>query len=341
MGKNCLVKMEIIALKRWFQIYQRDLPWRRNATPYQVWVSEIMLQQTQVAVVIPYFERWMQRFPTIEALAAASREEVIKEWEGLGYYSRARNLHAAAQYLMVHHKGALPEAKEELEKIKGLGPYTVGAILSFAFHQKAAAIDANVARVLSRYYLIEDPITHTHTQLKLKHLVETLLPSEEPWVVMEALIELGAKICQKLPQCARCPLAKSCMGTLTDRAKTLPNKGKKIAYITLEKKAAVLLFQDHILLKKGSIGNVMADLYEFPIFENSIENELGLQTTFLQNRDKIKYSYTRYRVTLIPSIWQVHEKKEVKGFVWIPIEEAQRLPFSSGHRRLFRLIQKH
>jgi A/G-specific adenine glycosylase len=339
MGKICRVRMDHIAvseLKQWFQNEQRDLPWRRSPTPYQVWISEVMLQQTQVAVVIPYFERWMKRFPSIASLARAPLEEVIKIWEGLGYYSRVRNIHIAASSIMEQHQGVLPSNRSDLEKLKGLGPYTIGAILSFAFHQKAAAVDGNVARVLSRYYLIEDSIIKRKTQLKLEKMIEGILPNLEPWVVMEAFIELGAKVCQKVPQCSRCPLKTSCLGAMTGRASSLPNRGKKIDYCSIEKRVAVFLCGDELLLKKGREGEIMADLYEFPTYEH-IE-DFGLQLEHIEDLNPIKYSYTRYRATLLPSLWRVKGKKEIEGLEWVSLDQADRYPFSSGHRRLFKLF---
>ena len=164
---------ELIHLKRWFLDQKRDFPWRENPSPYAVWVSEVMLQQTQAAVVISYFERWMQRFPTIQALADAPLEDVIKEWEGLGYYARARNLHAGARYVVENYEGQLPANAEQLYKIKGLGHYTVGAILSFAFQQRKAAVDGNVLRVLARYYGITDDIGKSATVKKCKDLLKS------------------------------------------------------------------------------------------------------------------------------------------------------------------------
>jgi A/G-specific adenine glycosylase len=179
---------EVEKLRSWFLSQRRDLPWRENTTPYAVWVSEIMLQQTQVAVVIPYFQRWMDKFPTICSLAAASIEEVIKEWEGLGYYARARNLHAGAQYVVKNHAGELPETEAELRKIKGLGDYTIGAIRSFAFNHKAATVDGNVLRVLARYYGISDDISKMKSVKKFQGLAQSLLPEIEPWIISESLM---------------------------------------------------------------------------------------------------------------------------------------------------------
>ena len=154
----------VYSLRHWFLKNRRDLPWRLNTNPYKVWVSEVMLQQTQVNTVIPYYRRWLERFPTIEALASASVERVIKTWEGLGYYSRARNLREGAIYIVKNYQGHIPDDYSQLERIKGLGPYTIGAILSFAFKRKAPAIDGNVTRVLTRLFQITSPVEMSLTK---------------------------------------------------------------------------------------------------------------------------------------------------------------------------------
>ncbi len=170
-------------LKKWFIEHKRDLPWRDSPSPYSIWVSEIMLQQTQASVVVDYFIRWMERFPTIRSLAESSLELVLKMWEGLGYYSRARHLHEAARYFLEQHEGNIPADREELEKVKGLGPYTIGAILSFAFHLRSPAVDANVARVLARYFCIEEDISPRQSSARrwrIWEIAEQILPDEEP-----------------------------------------------------------------------------------------------------------------------------------------------------------------
>jgi len=178
---------EIQALKRWFLEVQRDFPWREDPSPYRVWVSEVMLQQTRAEVVVPYFERWMARFPTVEVLAEAPLDEVIKLWEGLGYYSRARNLHQGAQQIVRDYGGKLPNSADKLKKIKGIGPYTVGAILSFAFHQKVPAVDGNVLRVMSRYQRIEEDIAKQKTVKMIGQRVAEILPEKEPRIVIDLI----------------------------------------------------------------------------------------------------------------------------------------------------------
>ena len=192
-------------VQHWFLQSQRSFPWREDRSPYSVWISEVMLQQTQARVVIDYYQRWMKKFPDIEHLARAPLEEVIKQWEGLGYYVRARNLHKAAQYLVEHHQGIFPSSRELLEKIPGIGPYTVGAILSFAFHQKAAAVDGNVIRVLTRLFAMQEEVQTQSSKKWLWKCAENLLPEKEPWILVEGLIELGATVCTLKPKCSQCP----------------------------------------------------------------------------------------------------------------------------------------
>lgn len=333
-------------LRSWFLANQRDMPWRENPSPYAVWVSEIMLQQTRVSVVIPYFIRWMKRFPTIEDLASASVEDVVKEWEGLGYYSRARNLHAGAKYVVENFSGELPSSQESLLQIKGLGSYTVGAIRSFAFKQKAAAVDGNVIRVLSRYYALENDIGQSKAVKEIQKHAHDLLPEKEPWVVMEALIELGATICSKKPQCVECPLREGCQGFQRGIAKELPVRAQRAKTEELYRGVAVLECCGHLLLRKGKRGKVMADLYEFPYFEISsnnftakacreaIEMTWGVESFWKRNLEIVQHTFTKYRATLIPHHLTVESKREIEGHRWVPFEEIQKLPFSSGHRRV-------
>ena len=211
-------------LHDWFCLNRRAFPWRENPTPYRVWVSEVMLQQTRASVVVSYFERWMALFPDVGALAAAPLEKVIKAWEGLGYYSRARNLHKGAKQIVETWGGVLPSERGQLESIHGLGPYTVGAILSFGFRQRAAAVDGNVTRVLSRYLLIEENVCKQPAKQKISRSAEALLDEREPWVTVEALIELGAMVCTPKPRCDACPLQKGCRAFREKKAEALPIK---------------------------------------------------------------------------------------------------------------------
>lgn len=338
--------MTVKELKKWFTTQKRELPWRENPTPYRVWVSEIMLQQTQASVVIPYFERWMERFPTIQALAAAELDEVIKLWEGLGYYARARNLHQGARYVVEKYKGILPDQADLLAPIKGLGDYTIGALLSFAFHQRAPAVDGNVIRVLSRYLAIEEDVAKQATVRKIRAEALNLLPDEEPWIIAEALIELGATICQKKPKCAQCPLRKECKAFARGIAKDLPFKSTKTASIPLFRAVPVIEHEGSYLLRKIGEGKIMSDLHEFPYFDmdpeqidsNSIcfrtAEELSLKVKLIAELPQEAHSFTKYRVKLYPFLLKCLVKSTPAGFQWVARASLKELPFSSGHRRI-------
>ena len=330
--------VDVDALCHWFEEEKRELPWRENPTFYSVWVSEVMLQQTQAAVVTPYFERWMQTFPTIEALAAASEEAIIKRWEGLGYYSRARNLHAGAKILATLHQNRFLKDDSLLLKIKGLGPYTWGAIRSFAFRQRAAAVDGNVTRVIARLFLIEEVVEKAQTKRTIEELVYSLLPQRESWIVMEALIELGALVCQKVPKCGECPFKSECLGYQTGLASSLPNKRKRVATTVLTRHVTLLQWKEFFLVKKTKPGKVMAGLYEFPYFENGSVDEyftyLGVKATLIQSFPIVKQTFTRYRATLHPALYRVEKKGNQLEYEWIPKKILSKLPFSSGHRKI-------
>lgn len=332
-----LPPLDTEALKTWFQKEKRSLPWRAYPTPYAVWVSEIMLQQTQASVVKDYFLRWMERFPTIDSLASASLEEVIKMWEGLGYYSRARNLHQAAQFLVDQYAGQLPSTREELSNIKGLGPYTIGAILSFAFQKKAAAVDGNVVRVLTRYFAITDDIQHSSTKKNIWQIAENILPDVEPWIVTEALIELGATVCKRDPDCAKCPLQKNCGARLQGLQKEIPKKEKKVEITPLFRNVFVIVYEGEVLLQRGQEGKVMAGLYEFPYVDREKKGfPFPLSAKKIANLPEAEHHFTRYKVTLYPALWKALERIELPDYDWISWQKIKQYPFSSGHRRILK-----
>ena len=216
------------ALLRWFRENARDLPWRKNRTPYAVWVSEIMLQQTQVATVIDYFNRFMKRFPTVEKLARARQDTVLKMWEGLGYYTRGRNLHKAAKLITSDYSGQLPDTVDQLQKIPGIGRYTAGAIASIAFNRPAPILDGNVIRVLCRLFCIDGNPMDTPVKNQLWDLADTLVHTKHPGDFNEAMMELGATVCTpQNPSCLLCPLKNHCQAMKTGRQHELPVKQKQ------------------------------------------------------------------------------------------------------------------
>lgn len=335
------------SLRSWFEREKRVLPWRENPTPYAVWVSEIMLQQTQVSVVIPYFRRWMELFPTVKALAEAPSEAVIKAWEGLGYYSRARHLHAGARQIIRDHQGILPCDPKILAKIKGIGPYTIGAIRSFAYNQRAAAVDGNVLRVLSRYFCIQDDFSKIKTVKATNCIAEHILPENEPWIISEALIELGATICSKIPKCHICPLNSSCLAYSHGNAEKLPYKSKKTKIEKLYRAVAVIRNdREDLLVKCVEPGNIMSGLYEFPYFESAgsgidhkelklkIQAEFGLKTAFKKALNPVQHSFTKYSVTLFPILFSIDYTVPIPPYYWLSPQALQKVAFSSGHRRI-------
>jgi A/G-specific adenine glycosylase len=333
------------ALKEWFESQKRELPWRKNRSFYRIWVSEVMLQQTQVSVVIPYFEKWLRRFPTLESLAQAPFEEVLKTWEGLGYYSRVRNLHLGARYIFEELEGKIPSSEEMLRKIPGIGPYTAGAIMNFAFRQKARAIDGNVKRVLARYFFIDEPLEKRAALQKIERFLDNFLECEEPWVIMEGLIELGALICTKSPSCSICPLKSTCLAKERGEVESIPVISKKMIYSSLLRHVAVIICDEKLLLKKSEKGFVMADLYEFPYFEVAKEmkleeekkalfNFLSLEPEYCGALQRQKHSFTRFRVTLLPSLWRIKTRLELPPYHWYDLKEIASMSFSSGHRRM-------
>ncbi len=343
------------SLRKWFLENRRTLPWRGDPSPYEVWVSEVMLQQTQVVVVMPYFEQWMRLFPTISDLANSSPERVLKAWEGLGYYARAKNLHLGAKQIIESFGGELPDNPDALAKIKGLGPYTIAAILAFAFKKKIAPIDSNVSRLLCRFFCIDKPIENSETKRELDERAQSFLPQYEPWIISEALIEFGALICTKKPACNLCPIKKGCLAYRHQIQETLPRKKERPKTIFLFKHVGVIHFQGKVALQKGGeSGKVLSDLYEFPSLEGpdahlSMEEakRLFAEKYSLSLREqnvlpKEKQSYTRYQLSLYPYLFECEEMPGIPdkaGFLWVKWEELHKFPFSSGHRRIFKYLR--
>ncbi len=335
------------ALLQWFEEHQRLLPWRQSPSPYSVWVSEVMLQQTKAETVIPYFKKWMDLFPTIEALAKAQYEVVLKAWEGLGYYNRVRHLHAGAKEICKRFGGVFPEQKKELEKIRGIGPYTVGAILSFAFGVKTPCIDGNVTRVLSRYFLVQKEVDSSNGRNKVWKLAEKMVQMSPSHTISEALIELGALICQKKPRCDECPIKRGCLAYKRGMVDKLPKKREKIVYENKVRIVLVIRHKEEVLVKRCGPKEIMEDLHEFPYVDGDKEDEVtfllekwGISTTNMQKLPKVKQFFTRFRFTLYPRSFQVEKMQKIPGYFWISLSEIGKLSFSSGHRKILENLLK-
>lgn len=240
----------------WQQQHGRhDLPWQQHRDPYHVLVSELMLQQTQVRTVIPYFNNWLKQFPNITTLASAHEDQVLSAWQGLGYYSRARNLHRAAQYVVTELDGEIPDSPELLREVPGVGPYTAGAITAFAFNKPAAIVDGNVKRLFSRYFGIHGDLSRSNATKKLWQLAEQYTPSEDNRVYAQGLLDLGATICKaRNPLCQNCPLHDSCYAVQTDRVDELPMRKTK-AQLPHRDGHFILALNDHSVVLEQRAGN--------------------------------------------------------------------------------------
>lgn len=343
---------QVERLKSWFRREQRRLPWRGATTPYAIWVSEVMLQQTRAEVVIPYFLRWMKLFPSIQALADAEEADVIKAWEGLGYYSRARRLREGARQLVQEHGGKLPRRGEELLSIPGIGPYTAGAIRAFAFGDKSAAVDGNVMRVLARYYAIEEEIQQRAVQQQLWQKAEALLPDDEPALVTEGLIELGALICTKVARCDLCPVREGCQALAKGLVDQLPRKRPGRSTVRLQRLVALVRWQEKWLLRQVEKGKLMEGLWEFPYYplepQEAMEKVVEVWLTELLGNspreagngwellEPLSHAFTRYQVELYPLLILLKQPPSPlsEAVQWVEGRRLESLPFPSGHRQL-------
>lgn len=256
-------------LINWFATNRRDLPWRHNPMPYQVWLSEVILQQTRVNQGMDYYLRFIERWPTVTELAKASEEEVLKMWQGLGYYSRARNLHHCAQQVVAEYKGQFPADFEKLRQLKGIGDYTAAAIASIAFNLPHAVVDGNVYRVLSRLYDIDTPININEGQTLFAQLADNLLNREQPGLHNQALMEFGALHCTpKNPNCLLCPLQAQCLAFTHQTVMQRPVKLQKVKVTTRYFNYLVIRVKNCVYLHKRSDNDIWKNLYDFPCIES-------------------------------------------------------------------------
>ena len=351
---NSVSKTQLLtsALLEWFSINARDLPWRRTHDPYAIWVSEIMLQQTQVRTVIPYWERWLRELPTIEALAKAHPDKIHKLWEGLGYYTRVRNMQKAAQQIIAVHAGQFPQTFDAVLALPGIGRYTAGAICSIAFNQPTPILDGNVIRVLTRVYGITTDPREKQTNAQLWQLAEELVrhatrntQHASPCSHLnQSLMELGALICTpRCPNCAACPVQKLCVARKENLQDQLPNLAKREAATERRFIAFVVEHNNKFLVRQRPEGVVNAHLWEFPNIEvgaqvcdpqHSAAKELGFNTTAAKSLFTIKHSITRYRITL--EAWPAElgaSTAKIPGH-WLSPRQLHQLAFTSAHKKI-------
>ncbi len=345
-------------LLRWFQKNQRPLPWRKKYQPYEVWVSEIMLQQTQMDTALPYFERWMKAFPTIDSLAKADEKKVLKLWEGLGYYSRARNLHETAKQIMKEHGGQFPSDFETIRSLKGIGPYTAGAIASIAFNLDKPIVDGNILRVLSRVYAISKPIDVPKNTETFWTLEEKLIPKGQARYFNQALMELGALVCAKdNPLCASCPINQFCKAYKKNKVEAYPVRIKQKKSVKVIASALVLSKNNKFLIQRRPLGKIMGGLWEFPEWKLARElkltqtkikqltlkraaNEFDQKIEDLKHLGAIKRNYTHHLETLHVFSVTANGLHSKRGWptAWVSKQEFRAYPFSSAHAKIAALI---
>jgi A/G-specific adenine glycosylase len=299
-------------LLAWYRHNQRHLPWRKTSDPYRIWISEIMLQQTQVDTVIPYYHRFLKTFPSVSSLARAPLQDVLKAWENLGYYSRARNLHAAARVIVEKFGGKIPGNLDEIKTLPGIGGYTAGAILSIAYGQPLPAVDGNVRRILCRLFAIRKPVDHTREQKQLRKLAASLIPLKYPGDFNQALMDLGATICKaKNPDCSRCPIADLCQARLQNLQNVLPIT-KKAAKIPRRKAVAAVIRNPKgmLLVVQRPASGLLASFWKLPggfikdseNVKNSlkyrVKEELGISIRPGKQLESVNHTYSHFRITL-------------------------------------------
>jgi A/G-specific adenine glycosylase len=343
-------------LLTWYAQQGRDLPWRRTRDPYSIWISEIMLQQTQVKTVIPYYHRWLAQFPTVADLAASDQQTVLKAWEGLGYYARARNLHRAAQQVMAEHGGEFPQRLEAALALQGIGRTTAGGILSAAFNQPTPILDGNVKRVLAR--LIALPLPPNKALESLWKLSAQLLDPQQPRDFNQAMMDLGATLCTRHnPTCLLCPWQSHCAAynqnavsnfPMTESRKPLPHKQIGVAVITDE--------QGNILIDRRKQEGLLGGLWEFPggkiepdetveaCVSREIKEELGIEIEVQDRLITIEHAYTHFKVTLnvfnckhLSGDPQPLECDEVK---WVTLDEIDQYPFPKANSQIIEAIKQ-
>ena len=313
----------------WYDANGRDLPWRRTRDPYAIWLSEIILQQTRIAQGRSYWERFLQAFPDVQSLAAAEEDDVLRLWQGLGYYSRARNLLSAAR--QIAEQGRFPDTLEGIRALKGVGDYTAAAIASFAFDIPAAVVDGNVYRVLARHFGIPTPVGSTAAKKEFTALAQSLIPADRPGDFNQAMMDFGATCCTPAsPACLLCPLAGSCAALATGQVDSLPVREKGAAVQTRRFDYVYVRFRGRTAIRKRGTGDIWAGLWEPVVFDRELPKE-HLQLI----RKGVKHQLTHRTLIVDFYLWEPEEEPALpEGYVWIEEAELDRY----AKPRLFELL---
>lgn len=344
-------------LLEWYDRHARSLPWRDEPTPYRVWISEIMLQQTQVKTVLPYFERWMKRFPSLEALASASEQDVLQAWEGLGYYSRARNLYQAARKVQSEYGGQIPSSRSQLEALPGIGRYTAGAIASIAFGQDEAALDGNIRRVLARVFNVAIPARSPEGENTLWALARETLPAGRAGDYNQALMDLGASICTpRTPACLICPLTGLCEARELGVQEERPVLEAKPAVPHYTVTAAVIHRDGQVLIARRPENGLLGGMWEFPggkiepgetlpdCLKREIREELGVEIQVGEPFGVYRHGYTHFKVTLHAFCCRLQDREpqalEASELRWATPVELKDFPMGKIDRQIAQRINE-
>lgn len=343
-------------LSAWYGRHGRDLPWRGTGDPYAVWVSEIMLQQTQVATVKPYFKRFMKRFPNVRALSRASLDDVLKCWEGLGYYGRARHMHKAAKRIVRDFDGKVPQTTQELLTLPGVGRYTASAIASIAFGRDEPVLDGNVTRVLCRAFRIRTPPRETNTQRKLWKLARKLMPPGRAGRFNQALMDLGATVCTpRNPGCLVCPLRTLCLARAKGEEQTLPLKAKRKPLPHHDVGVGIVWKGNRILIDRRKPEGLLGGLWEFPggrrrrgetleqCVVREIREELGVKVKVRRSLVTVKHAYTHFRITLhaFECDYVSGRPKAIgcAGWTWVELDKLDDYAFPTANRKVTAVLR--
>ncbi|MDW8327437.1 MAG: A/G-specific adenine glycosylase [Anaerolineales bacterium] len=352
----------VVALLNWYQSRQRPLPWRSSNDPYHIWVSEVMLQQTRAETVLPYYTRWLERFPTLDSLAAASQQEVLVMWEGLGYYSRARNLHRAAQKVMKEFGGRIPSTVAELRTLPGIGAYTAAAIASIAFGADVAVLDGNVKRVLARLFDYSGDVKSARGENELSMLAQRLLPPGQAGDYNQALMELGATICTpRAPACPRCPVRDWCRAEQLGLQHARPAMRKRAPSPHRVLAVGVIRKRGRVLLSRRADDGLLGGLWGFPSvslsgaedgapsgassnaardLQRGLRQSLGVRVSVQAPLQTLHHAYTHFRVTAHVFIcdWLAGQPKGQLQVKWLPLSRLGRYPMGKIDRSISRYL---